>query len=202
MQNTDYFLYLLHDIFWISFFVVRFYKRRNEGRQSDQSGYEPVVSQEKSAPFSRLLVALHSTGFLALYGGMAIAFFVRHNVPKWFAGQSVVGAAIILAGTALTCYALVSFRSWRIRAKLEKGHQLTVVGPFRIIRHPIYMGLNLLALGSAIWIPTPLVWFSVVAMAIGGDLSARSEEKLLGEAFESTYRDYCLRTKRFLPGIY
>ena len=64
------------------------------------------------------------------------------------------------------------------------------------------MGLNLLALGSAIWVPTPLLWAAFALMAIGSDLRARAEEKLLEEAFGSVYRGYRGRTKRFLPGIY
>ncbi len=49
-------------------------------------------------------------------------------------------------------WALDYFRSWRFRAKLDEGHQLATGGPFRLLRHPIYMGLNLLALGSAFWV--------------------------------------------------
>ena len=64
------------------------------------------------------------------------------------------------------------------------------------------MGLNLLALGTAIWIPTAPVWISVILMAVGGDLRARSEESLLVDAFGSSYIDYRARTRRFVPGVY
>jgi protein-S-isoprenylcysteine O-methyltransferase Ste14 len=64
------------------------------------------------------------------------------------------------------------------------------------------MGLNLLALGTAIWIPTAIVWAAFVLMAMGSDLRARAEETLLEEAFGRSYREYCARTRRFLPGIY
>ena len=54
-----------------------------------------------------------------------------------------------------------TFRSWRFRATLDKGHQLATGGPFSLLRHPIYMGLNLLALGRAIWVPTLTLWIAV-----------------------------------------
>jgi hypothetical protein len=79
--------------------------------------------------------------------------------------------------------ALVFFRSWRFHAKLDEGHQLATGGPFRLVRHPIYAGLNLLALGSAIWAPSPIIWAGFALIAIGSDLRARSEEKLLERAF-------------------
>ena len=64
------------------------------------------------------------------------------------------------------------------------------------------MGLNLLALGSAIWVPTSVVWAAFVLMAIGSDLRARAEESLLIQVFGSSYREYYARTRRFVPGIY
>jgi len=64
------------------------------------------------------------------------------------------------------------------------------------------MGLNLLALGSAIWIPTILVWAAFILMAVGSDLRARAEENLLMQVFGESYPDYRARTRRFVPGIY
>ncbi len=99
-------------------------------------------------------------------------------------------------------WALVYFRSWRFRAAVDKGHELATGGPFRILRHPIYMGLNMLALGTALWVPTTILWAAFVLMAIGSDLRARAEETVLTQAFGPSYLEYCTRTRRFVPGIY
>ena len=64
------------------------------------------------------------------------------------------------------------------------------------------MGLNLLALGTAILVPTTLVWAGFVLMGLGSDLRARVEESLLVQAFGHAYRNYMERTRRFIPGIY
>jgi len=201
-MRTDYLLYIFHDIFWISFLGTRFFMRLRGKSSPQRTEPESVVTQDKSVRFSRVLVVLHTAAFFSIYFGLARALFVHRVVPLWFSGQRIIGAATILAATLLTCSALVCFRSWRIRAKLDKGHQLTTAGPFRFIRHPIYTGFNLLALGSAIWVPTPLMWLAAIAMAIAGDLRARAEERLLVDAFPFAYRDYCRVTKRFLPGVY
>ena len=94
------------------------------------------------------------------------------------------------------------FHSWLFRAKLDQGHQLATKGPFRLLRHPIYMGLNLLSPGTAIWVPTVTVWIGFVLMVVASDLRARSEESLLAHAFGSTYTDYCAHTRRFIPRLY
>ena len=52
------------------------------------------------------------------------------------------------------------------------------------------------------WIPTVLTWVAVALMVIGSDVRGRAEEAVLSAAFGDQYREYCARTKRFLPGVY
>ncbi|MBI4486445.1 MAG: hypothetical protein HY655_10580 [Acidobacteria bacterium] len=66
----------------------------------------------------------------------------------------------------------------------------------------MYLAIDLLAVGSAVWVPTPLVLIGAVALAIGGDLRARIEERALLEAFGERYRNYLRRVRRTVPGIY
>jgi len=200
MPNSDYYLYALHVGFWASFGLTRALLR-GRATFSASTPREPMATKEATAPHSRSLVALHSLAFALLYFGMGSAI-IPNRVPRSFPHHRFVGAAIIVAGTALMIWALLYFRSWRFRAKLEAGHELATGGPFRLLRHPIYMGLNLLAIGSAIWVPTPLLWAAVVLMLIGSDFRARGEEQVLLTAFGDAYREYCARTRRFVPGVY
>jgi protein-S-isoprenylcysteine O-methyltransferase Ste14 len=194
-------IYYAHAAFWGAFGLTRAIVSRRNPVKGVAVEAAPVSGEVQTAPFSRALLACHMLGFATLYGGIGSAVF-SGRMPVWFPFQRVLGFLLIAAGAALAVWALLYFRSWRFRAKLEEGHQLASGGPFRWFRHPIYMGLNLLALGSAVWIPTPLVWTGFVLMAIGSDLRGRSEEKLLRHAFGNLYQDYCARTARFLPGIY
>jgi protein-S-isoprenylcysteine O-methyltransferase Ste14 len=130
------------------------------------------------------------------------AAVIPRRVPVWFPGQRIAGTLIIALGAWLMCWALVYFRSWRFRAKLDAGHELATGGPYALVRHPIYAGLNLLALGTAVWVPTPLTWIAVGLMVLGSDLRGRAEEGVLRQAFGDAYRDYCARTRRFVPGVY
>jgi protein-S-isoprenylcysteine O-methyltransferase Ste14 len=148
-----------------------------------------------------LLLALHALAFGLMYFGIGYAV-IPGRVPTWFPGQRVAGTLVIAAGAALVVWALVYFRSWRFRAAVDKGHQLATGGPFQIMRHPIYMGMNLLALGTAIWVPSEIVWAAFVLMAMGSDLRARAEERLLKQSFGLSYDEYCARTRRFIAGIY
>jgi protein-S-isoprenylcysteine O-methyltransferase Ste14 len=196
MPHIDLALYAVHILFWTSFGVTRLIVRNAPaGPPAQESG------PERAAPHSRLLLTFHSVAFAAMYFGIANAV-IPNRVPEWFASQRIVGTLVIALGAMMICWALAWFQSWRFRAALSAEHQLATGGPFRYVRHPIYLGLDLLALGSAIWVPTPTLWVSAVLMVIGSDLRGRAEEKLLAEQFGAEYTDYLARTRRFIPGIY
>jgi len=201
MSGFDLAIYAVHAAFWGSFAIAHRILRARDQKDRGQSDPAPVSQESKTAPFSRACLALHILAFFTMYYGIAQAV-LPGRVPAWFPGQRVAGFITIAVGAALIVWALIYFRSWRFRAKLDEGHRLATGGPFRILRHPIYMGLNLLALGSALWVPTAIIWSGFVLMVIGSDLRARSEERILRQVFGSSYRDYCASTSRFLPGVY
>ena len=201
MPGIDFALYAVHTAFWAAFGLTRLILRSLDRHDTSATVTAPVADKEKTAPFSRALLVLHALAFAVMYFGIGMAV-IPGRVPIWFSWQRVVGSLVIAAGAALMVWALFYFQSWRFRAKLDANHQLADGGPFRFLRHPIYMGLNLLALGSAVWVPTVIMWAAFILMVIGSDLRARAEEKLLEQAFGSQYREYCARTRRFVPGIY
>ena len=201
MFRVDFLLYYVHTAFWTAFGVTRLILRVREPKPTRAPEPAPPALEQRTARFSRAVLAFHALAFGLMYFGIGNAV-IPGRVRIWFSGQRVVGSIVIVAGAALMVWALLYFQSWRFRAKLDVEHQLACGGPFRVLRHPIYMGLNLLALGSAIWVPTLLVWAAFVLMTIGSDLRARVEEALLTQAFGSRYREYCARTSRFIPGVY
>lgn len=204
MPNPDLLIYPVHGAFWSAFGITMVVLRLIYGREREKPAPAPVAGQAHTARHSRALIAFHAVAFGVMYFGMALAVFGR-RVPLWFTsfgGQRVIGTIVIAFGATLMVFTFVHFRSWRFRATLDQGHQLSTGGPFRLLRHPIYMALNLLALGSAIWIPTVLLWIAVVWMAVGSDLRGRAEERILEDAFGDAYRSYCRGTSRFVPYVY
>lgn len=195
MKNPDLLLYAVHVAFWASFGLTRLFM------PAPASAETVATSEEYTAPFSRTLLAVHMLGFAVLYFGIGNAV-IPNRVPAWFAGQRIAGTIVIAAGAALMSWAVASFHSWRFRAKLDQGHELATNGAFGLVRHPIYAGMSLLALGSAIWAPTVIIWIGFVLIALGSELRARSEETLLKRAFGAAYVEYSGRTKRFIPYVY
>ena len=199
MPNLDFAIYAVHIACWSAFGIAAV--TRGRGASVPAESAAPAAQAGTTAPYSRALMILHMCAFGVMYFGIANAV-IPDRVPDLFPGQRIAGAAVIAAGSALMVWALLWFRSWRLRAQIDAGHELATGGPFRLMRHPIYMGLNLLALGSALWVPTPILWIALALMILGSDLRGRAEEKLLLGTFGGDYRNYCTRTKRFIPGIY
>ena len=197
MMHWDLAIYLVHIAFWAAFGITRHVVSTRRAAP-DAAPAAPVPS---TARFSRAVLAVHFVAFGVMYLGIGNAV-IPNRVPAWFPGQRIVGTLIIAVGAWLMCWSLVYFRSWRFRARIDAGHELATGGPYAVVRHPIYAGLNLLALGSAVWIPTIFTWAAVALMIIGSDLRGRAEEAVLATAFGDRYRRYCAQTKRFFPGVY
>lgn len=191
-------IYAAHLLFWAAFGITRAFVWARRRPQTEPA--QPITATA-TAPHSRALLLVHTLAFGVMYFGLGDAVLGGRG-PGATAVQRAAGALVITAGGALVCWALAHFESWRIRAQLDAGHRLATAGPFRYLRHPIYMGLNLLAIGSAISVPTLTVWASVALMFVGGDVRARAEEKLLLRVFGADYRDYCARRRRFIPRVY
>lgn len=197
-------IYAAHAAFWLAFAAGDLGARRRARRAPPAAAASDAAAlggAPLQAPRARLLIAVHMLAFALMYAGIPRAVFGR-GMPAVPWALRAVGALLILAGGALAGWARLAFASWRFRARLDPGHQLATGGPFRIVRHPIYAALDLLALGTALWIPTPPVALAVLAMVLGGELRARAEEPLLERAFGEEFRAYRRRTSRFLPGIY
>ncbi len=191
-------IYMAHAGFFLAFLLARLFASQ---APRERAGTGVVASAEATAPASRVLITLHFAAFGLLYFGIAGAVFGPHPRPL-FPPQIPGGVVLIALGAVLACWTLLWFRSWRFRATIDVGHELATRGPFRILRHPIYMALNLLALGTALWHPTALIWAAFIAIAVLSDLRARSEETLLLRVFGAAYASYCERTRRFIPAIY
>lgn len=202
MPRADIRIYVAHAVFWVIFAIGDLAARRVV-RKSDAPRVPPPSGSAEPlrAPRAGLLVAIHMVAFALMYSGIGNAVFGR-RLPATTTLVRALGAAVIVAGALFAAWARMSFASWRFRAQLDAGHQLATGGPFRIVRHPIYAALDLLALGTALWIPTPMTWTGAALMIVGGDLRARGEEPLLERAFGDEYRAYMQRTPRFIPGIY
>ena len=135
----------------------------------------------------RILVFGHGSGNARL-------FLVNRNaVLGW------IGAALCAFGFALAFWARAYLgRNWGMPMSRKEDPELVTRGPYAFVRHPIYAGMFLALLGSAIGVT--IVWS--VPLILGGIYfvyAARREERLLVEQFPDQYPAYQRRTKMLVP---
>jgi protein-S-isoprenylcysteine O-methyltransferase Ste14 len=74
-------------------------------------------------------------------------------------------------------------------------------GPYGLVRHPIYAGILLMMIGTAIGLI--FAWWLVAAAAgVYFVYSARSEERYMCERFPDAYPAYRARTKMLVPFLF
>lgn len=78
---------------------------------------------------------------------------------------------------------------------------LVETGAYRYVRHPIYSGLVLAAVGWSVATASPLAFVPTVLLALLFDAKSRREEAWLTERLPG-YAAYRARTRKFVPGIY
>jgi protein-S-isoprenylcysteine O-methyltransferase Ste14 len=78
--------------------------------------------------------------------------------------------------------------------------RLQTTGLYRLVRHPMYSGLLLLALARAVASGRTLVAVAGLLLVALLNIKARWEERRLSERFDA-YPAYAQRTARFFPGI-
>lgn len=111
----------------------------------------------------------------------------------------LIGVVICALGVGLAVLARVYLgRNWGMPMSRKEKPDLVTSGPYAAVRHPIYTGLLLALLGSAIG--QSIFW--VLPLVLCGPYfiySARREEKLMTEQFPEQYPAYMKRTKMLLP---
>ncbi len=140
--------------------------------------------------FPRIVAVLGANSALAL-------FFLPHAPTSETA--DVVSSIVIIVGLSASILALAALgRAFSI---LPQARRLVTSGPYRLVRHPLYLGEQVAATGVMLQYQQP--WSFLVFM-LGFSLQiARMhfEEQTLGEQF-SQYRDYKRRTARVIPWLY
>ena len=145
---------------------------------------------------------------------LVIILLRRHGVPGPFtpvrhilalhlgiAGQWL-GVGLCLAGFGFAFWARLHIgRNWGMPMSLRQGHELVTSGPYAYVRHPIYTGIMLAMIGSALTVR--MLWLFLFPLYFIYFLfSARAEEKMMLAQFPDAYPAYRRRTKMLIPFVF
>jgi len=155
------------------------------------------ASQSRSSRFSGARVGLMLVTVLLLRTG-ALAGRAKTTDP-WMDGAGLV---IFVLGLALAVWArLYLGRNWGMPMSRKVDPELVTTGPYRHVRHPIYSGMLLAMIGTAIAVNI----YTLVAVVVLGAYflySAHTEERFMASQFPDTYPLYRQSTKMLVPFVF
>ncbi len=116
---------------------------------------------------------------------------------------ATVGFAVCLAGILFAIWARMYLGgNWSGTPAIKKDQALVKTGPYAMVRNPIYTGITIGVVGSAISVGTVSGLIAIVCAVIFSVFRIATEERMLKEKFGKAYEEYCNEVKAFVPGVW
>ena len=168
-----------------------------EGIEGSSGLKEKRVPRQAAVGYTLLLVLAIGLIVLPLCDRRGLATLPESPFVRW------PGVILTAIGYALVFLSGIYLgRQYSAEVTIQKDHQLITAGPYRLIRHPRYLGILLVTLGATLafrtWVGLVLFPF-VLALLLW---RTRDEEALMEREFGEEWRAYCRRAWRLVPYIY
>jgi protein-S-isoprenylcysteine O-methyltransferase Ste14 len=168
--------------FWIYWLAAAFSMKRGRVPWSRELGIRAVIAI--------IVILLIRSG---AFRGNSL------NTDEWRAGLGVV---LFTLGLGFAIWARVHLgRNWGTPMTQKDDPELVTGGPYHLVRHPIYSGILIAGVGTAV----ALSWQWLIAVVLAGAYfvySATVEERFLSEQFPDTYPAYRRSTKMLVPFVF
>lgn len=121
------------------------------------------------------------------------------NTDPW---RAALGLVLLVLGLGFAMWARVHIgRNWGTPMTQKEEPELVTSGPYRLVRHPIYSGILVAGVGTAV----ALSWFWLIPVLLAGIYfiySATVEERYMIEQFPDAYPAYKRSTKMLMPFVF
>jgi len=176
-------LWILFGVYWL---VSAFKRKRTKQRESWSQRFRYVLP---------LLVAFYLLSRPAAhYGWLGARFVPASDAVGW------AGVLLTAAGVAIAFWARWHLgTNWSGVVTLKEGHELIRTGPYRTIRHPIYTGILLALLGTAVALGEVRGLLALAIAWLSFYIKARREESFLTQEFGPGFAEHRRHTGMFLP---
>lgn len=136
----------------------------------------------------------------AILGGFLMSALVLLKPPTDLPlAAQIMASLLVLIGNAFAV--LILLRLGRSFSILPESRKLVTTGPYKIVRHPLYLAEAVATLGAMIHFLSPWALL-LVATQIALQLTRiHYEERVLRETFPE-YAKYARHTARLIPGVY
>jgi len=185
-------------VFAISTNIIGVYLARNDPVLLERR--RKVGPSAETRPAQKIIIALSFAVFIALLVVSALDYrFGWSEVPVWV---SLLGNALVALGL------MVDLRVFRENSyggstiEMTEGQRVITTGPYALVRHPMYVGVLIMALGVPLALGS---WWGLILVLVTVPLLVLrifDEERMLRSQLEG-YEAYARRVRyRLVPGLW
>jgi protein-S-isoprenylcysteine O-methyltransferase Ste14 len=148
-------------------------------------------------------------GFLLQAAAYAICFVFARTYfsairPMSKPAEEILAAITIAMVVASVWFCYIAARAigkqWALVARVIEGHELIAVGPYAVVRNPIYLAMLGMYVASALAVTRwPAALIGLIVFLAGTLIRIRTEENLLRANFGARFDDYARRVPAFFP---
>lgn len=189
---------MLYKVFLVSLIlglvVIRRYYQRGYHREEVVKAPRALESWVAAMVSAALLLPISIYLFSDWFSSLDIP------LPPW---ARWLGFGVGISGLALLwwCHDTLG-ANWQPDIAIRREHRLITHGPYRLIRHPMYLSFILLGLGMALTAANwAMAFFTCLPPVIAYLRRSKQEEELLEETFGEAYRAYKDRTGSLFPKL-
>jgi protein-S-isoprenylcysteine O-methyltransferase Ste14 len=176
---------------WIAWLVVWFASARTVKETS---------WRESGASQLRHRVPLTLAVYLLIATAPPPAFMTVRFLPRIVAIE-ILGAALVLGGLAFAVWARWYLgTNWSAMVTVKKNHSLIRGGPYALVRHPIYTGVLVAFLGTAVALGQVRGLVGLGLATVAFVLKSRVEEARMSSVFPE-YAQYRRETAAIIPFV-
>jgi protein-S-isoprenylcysteine O-methyltransferase Ste14 len=175
-----------------------------------------------NSAFKEDLLKFAAPALIVFYAGLRVSAEIGAEPPGWIrfprvlwdlvrdpgsisalSAWNLLGLFLIVAGFAILLTAQITLgRNHASVPMIWEDHQLIRHGIYRLVRHPLYLGVITVCIGLAVFGPS-LLGLVIMSLLIPiFIIRIRIEERLLIETFGDAYREYQRTTRMLIPFLY
>jgi protein-S-isoprenylcysteine O-methyltransferase Ste14 len=159
---------------------------------------DTLQTESSASRYAILLIEI--AGFVLLFRHSAGVGFLGERFMHRTLASAIIGSILTWVGIGLAIWARYHLAEyWSARITIKQDHQLIRTGPYARLRHPIYSGIILAAIGSAVVIDQWRCVLGVCLVLIGYCIKARKEETMLTQQFGDAFREHQKQTGFLIP---